>query len=134
MTTTTKKAPAKTASTTAKKQAASTEAAKKSEPTRSDLLTQLADLGWSGPTSYTATILNDVLVPWVAGGMSTDAEGIPAGAMNHAHPKPKAERQPSAAYTKGFNEALINLTVLIKDGATFTEVKKWIDSNKAATA
>ena len=23
---------------------------------------------------------------------------------------------------------------LIKDGATFTEVKKWIDSNKAATA
>lgn len=118
---------AKKASTTTKKQAAP---AKKAEPTRNDLLRQLADLGWTGPTSYTATILNDVLVPWIAAGCQdgqAQREQVPAGAMNHAHPKPKAERKQSASYLKGRHDALVEVGSLMQGkGATVAMLRSWL--------
>lgn len=59
---------------------------------RQAVLEELSRLGWDGPTSYTAAVLRDDLLPWVAAGRPADAANVPAGAMNHAHPKPKAAK------------------------------------------
>lgn len=59
---------------------------------RAAVLKELADLGWDGPTSYTATVLRDDLLPWVAAGKPADAANVPAGAMNYAHPQPKTAK------------------------------------------
>ena len=75
---------------------------------RAAVLKELADLGWDGPTSYTATTLRDDLLPWVAAGKPADAANIPAGAMNHAHPQPKtaAARRLSKNYLAALADVL----------------------------
>ncbi|GGD15514.1 hypothetical protein [Nocardioides daphniae] len=91
---------------------------------RSALLDELKAAGWTGPTSYTATALRETLLPWVKAGCPAGNEGIPAGAMNHAHPKPKVERKTRAS--KARVAALGDVATLIQGGASLADVKKWL--------
>ena len=82
---------------------------------RADVLKELSTLGWDGPTSYTLSILRDELLPWVAAGKPSDAPTVPAGAMNHAHPKAKAAK--ARTLSKGYLAALADvLAVLDQSG------------------
>lgn len=74
---------------------------------RAAVLEELRKQGWDGPVSYTVTDLKGVLLPWVAAGCPADAPQVPAGAMNHRHPKPKAER--ARRISKGYAQALTDL-------------------------
>jgi hypothetical protein len=68
---------------TAKPAPVKAEAPKRS--TRKDLLARMVELGYTGPTSYTATVLRDV-VEWLEAGAPQGNEGIPSGVLYAVHP------------------------------------------------
>lgn len=99
---------------------------------RGALLEELKAAGWTGPTSYTATMLRETVLPWVKAGCPEGNESIPAGAMNHAHPKPKATKSPkqSAAYQRGYQQALSDLS----DLPTLKAMREYIAANLSTEA
>lgn len=91
MPTTTKKATRKPA---AKKAAPAKPEAAPAPSTRKDLLARMNELGYAGPASYTATVLRDVVLPWLEAGSPEGDESIPTGVRfavhPHLRPAPKA--------------------------------------------
>lgn len=90
-------------------------------PTRKDLLDSLAERDYTGPTSFTATVLRRVL-DWVRAGSPADqADGIPSGVLYAVHP----ELRPQPIKVKRISqrqqavlEALVEVqAVLSNDGA-----------------
>lgn len=108
--TTTKKAPARKPAAAKKATAKPAPApAPKDQPlTRKALLDRLSELGYTGPTSYLASVLRDDLLPWVAAGCPKDAANVPAGAMAHVHPteRPAKTRRLSKGYTQALTDLL----------------------------
>jgi len=104
--------------TTAKKSTthnpAASVSAKKAAPAKAEapmnrkaILARLEELGYTGPTSYLASVLRDDLLPWVAAGSPKDAANIPAGAMAHAHPTERPAK--AKRLSKGYAQALSDL-------------------------
>ena len=96
---------------------------------RSATLEELKTAGWTGPTSYTATILRDTLLPWVKAGCPQGDESIPAGAMNHVYPPTRADRSPrrSKAYESGYLDALKEVGGQVQSkNASVAALRKWL--------
>lgn len=95
------------------------------------MLTRMAELGYNGPTSYTATVLRESVLPWLEAGAPEGDESIPAGVMQamhpHLRPAPKAKKLP-AAYLR----ALADLRAMLDDGADLDAVAEWAKQEGAA--
>lgn len=101
MPTTTRKKPAA-------KKAAPAPAAPAKPMTRTELLAALAERGYSGPVSFTATTLRDVLA-WLEAGAPEADESIPNGARfavhPHLRPAPKAGNGEARAVVRDLRRA-----------------------------
>ncbi|MFJ9317234.1 hypothetical protein ACIRN4_23810 [Pimelobacter simplex] len=119
-----KKAPAKPKAT---------EAPASKPLTRTELLARMEELGYTGPTSFTATVLRDV-VEWMEAGSPEGNESIPLGVMftihPHLKPQPKAKAKRLSA---GYLAALADvLAVLDNSGDVRTFVTEGLATGEAS--
>lgn len=95
-------------------------------PTRNDMLARLLELGYDGPTSYTATTIREELLPWVEAGCPADPKGpVPSGALGHVHPAAKPERAPYRS--KGYLAAMTEVREMLASGATLKALTAHLD-------
>lgn len=95
-------------------------------PTRKELLKALAERGYSGPRSFTATALRRILDWFRTSAPVAEADGIPSGALISMHP----DLQPQAAHPRRISQrkqavldALVDVgMILSNDGAAKAKV------------
>ena len=87
--------------------------------------------GYTGPTSFTATVLRDLLA-WVEAGSPKDSQSVPTGALYAVHPDLKPAPKPKAArlskWQQGYQEALTDIANL---GDDLGQIQKWIVDNRS---
>jgi|GEM_PF-3277931 len=131
MPTTTKVAPKVTKS--AKASTPAPEVAK--APTRKDLLAILELKGYEGPTSFTVTVLRQI-VDWFEAGSPKDIGAVPNGVLFAVHPDlkpaPASKVRRLTKWQQGYQEALADILAV---GDDLEAVKRWIaDNTTQATA
>ncbi|WP_430645424.1 hypothetical protein [Agromyces sp. GXS1127] len=114
-----------------KKTTTPTPAEKAKEPTRADLLDQLAKAGYTGPTSFTARDLKVALAWLEAGGDAANATGVPSGFVFAVRPeaKPVKPTKPKALtkYQQGYQQALTDISAL----SDLKAIRQYIEENAA---
>lgn len=99
-------------------------------PSRTALLATLKEKGYTGPTSFTASVLREV-VAWVEAGSPKEAT-VPTGALYSVHPDLKPAPKPKAArlskWQQGYQEALTDID---NCGDDLDKIKQWVKDNRA---
>lgn len=99
-------------------------------PSRAALLATLKEKGYTGPTSFTASVLRDV-VAWVEAGSPKDAT-VPTGVLYSVHPDLKPAPKPKAArlskWQQGYQKALTDIANL---GDDLGRIQQWVKDNRA---
>lgn len=115
-------APAKKATTAKPKATAKKAEAAAAEPkplTRTEVNARLDELGWDGPRSYVMTGMY-ALLDWVAVGKPQEADSaVPAGAVAHVYPAPKAAK--AKRLSKGYLAALADVLAVLDQGGDVRE-------------
>lgn len=122
-----------TTKNTTKKKAATPAPVPAKAPTRKELLASLEVAGYTGPTSFTMTVLRQI-ADWVEAGSPKDLGAVPNGAMFAVHPDLKPVPVAKARLTKwqqGYQEALTDILAVGDDMAS---VKRWIADNQTSAA
>ncbi|OAN29123.1 hypothetical protein A4X17_05985 [Plantibacter sp. H53] len=121
-------------SNAATKPSATTEATEPAKaPSRKDLLLTLEGAGYTGPTSFTASTLRDV-VAWIEAGTPKDSPTIPTGVMHAVHPElkpaPKARAARLTKVQQGYQQALTEVAEL----TDLASVRAWVAANQIETS
>jgi hypothetical protein len=116
---------------TSKKNTTATPAQPAKAPSRKDLLARLEAKGYAGPTSFTATVLREV-VAWVEAGSPKDKGDVPTGALHAVYPElkpaPKAKAARLTKAQQGYQQALAEVAAL----ADLASIQKWVADNRVA--
>lgn len=123
-----------TTKATTKKKAPTPASAPIKAPTRKELLASLDAAGYTGPTSFTMTVLRQI-ADWVEAGSPKDIGAVPNGAMFAVHPDlkpvPAAKVGRLTKFQQGYQEALADVLAV---GDDMTSVKRWIADNQTPAA
>lgn len=99
-------------------------------PSRKDLLARLEAKGYSGPTSFTATVLREV-VAWVEAGSTKDTGEVPSGVRFAVYPDlkpaPKSRAARLTKFQQGYQQALADVEGL----SDLASIQKWVADNRA---
>ncbi len=95
-------------------------------PSRTEMLATLKAKGYSGPTSFTASKLREV-VAWVEAGSPTDSATIPTGVLYAVYPDLKpVPRARLTKFQQGYQGALAEVAAL----SDFASIQKWVADNR----
>jgi hypothetical protein len=99
-------------------------------PSRTEMLATLKAKGYTGPTSFTASKLREV-VAWVEAGSPKDSTNIPTGVLYAVYPDlkpvPKTKAARLTKFQQGYQGALAEVAAL----SDLASIQKWVADNRA---